>query len=106
MRRMHKWLAVVRITAIVVIVISAVAAAQEAKKPADDPAQLKATIVKLQQAVLQRDKEIGTLRAAVAELQMAALEAAIDTLDPEVKKALGRPEPKATTPTDKAPPKQ
>jgi hypothetical protein len=71
----------------------------------DDTAQLKATIIKLQKAVLALRKENGMLQATVAELQDAALEAAIDTMDPEVKKALGRPEPKAT-PAETSPPKR
>jgi hypothetical protein len=64
----------------------------------DDTAQLKATIVKLQKAVLALRKENGILQATVAELQEAALEAAIETFPPEVKKALGRPEPKPVIP--------
>jgi hypothetical protein len=63
--------------------------AQDAPKPADDPVQLKATIVKLQQAVLERDRELGTLRAQLAEMQLAALGAAVKTMDPAVQTALG-----------------
>jgi hypothetical protein len=91
--------------ALLVVAISAPAFAQEVQKSADDPAQLKATIIKLQKALLAKERENGLLRATVAELQDAALEAAIDTMDPEVKKALGRPEPKAT-PAETPPPKR
>jgi signal transduction histidine kinase len=68
---------------------------------ANDQAQMRATIVQLQQAVLARDKEIATLRGVVADLQMAILESAVDRLDPDTKKAL-RPEQK---PAPQTPPK-
>lgn len=80
--------------------------AAEAVAAMDDPAQLKATIVKLQKAVLALRKENGMLQATVAELQDAALEAAIDTLPADVKKALGRadkPVTPQTPPKDDAP---
>ncbi len=82
----------------------AVALARQAAPAADDSAVLKATIIKLQQAVLERDKEIASLRGAVAELQMAALRAAIDTMDPAVRKVLlGRDDQKPVPP--QTPPK-
>lgn len=62
--------------------------AQETPKP-DDPVQLKATIIKLQAQVLERDRELGTLKAQIAELQLAALSAAVKTMDPAVQTALG-----------------
>lgn len=68
---------------------------------ADDLAQMKATVVKLQQAVLERDKRIATLQGVVADLQMAILESAVDRMDPETKKAL-QPEQK---PAPQTPPK-
>jgi hypothetical protein len=61
----------------------------QAPAKADDQVQMKATLIKLQVQVLERDREIGTLRAQVAELQLNALGTAIQTLDPAVKKALG-----------------
>ena len=83
---------------------SAVSVAQHAAPAADDPTVLKATIIKLQQAVLERDREIASLRGVVAELQMAALKAAIDTMDPAVKKVLmGRDDQKPVPP--QTPPK-
>jgi hypothetical protein len=89
---------------VVVLALSVSAAAHEPPKPVDDPVQLKATIVKLQKALIAKERENGLLRATIAELQDTALEAAIDAMDPEVKKALGRPDMKAT-PTAKATPK-
>jgi hypothetical protein len=93
------------VVAIVVVLMAGQVAAQPAvtKPPEaivaqDDPAQLKAMIVKLQKAVLALKRENGILQATVAELQDAALEAAIDTLPPDVKKALGRSEQKPVTP--------
>jgi hypothetical protein len=86
-------------------VVASIATAATAQHTPDDPVQLKATIIKLQKALLAKERENGLLRATVAELQDAALEAAIDTMDPEVKKALGRPEPKAT-PAETPPPKR
>jgi hypothetical protein len=63
---------------------------------ADEAVQMKATLIKLQVQVLERDREIGTLRAQVAELKLNALGVAVQTLDPAVKKALGlEPQPVA-----------
>ena len=77
----------------VVCVVAALCAlsdvsAQNASKP-DDPVQMKATIVRLQAQVLERDRELGTLRAQIAELQLAALGAAVKSMDPAVQTALG-----------------
>lgn len=98
------------LVAIVIVLMASPAYAQpvvqkpaEASTATEDPAQLKATIVKLQKAVLALRRENGMLQATVAELQDAALEAAIDTLPADVKKALGRPDPKSVTP--QTPPK-
>lgn len=76
------------VCAVVGVLLVARGFAQEAPKP-DDPVQLKATIVKLQAQVLERDREIGTLRVQVAELQIAALGAAVKAMDPAVQTALG-----------------
>lgn len=77
--------------------------APKAAPPTEDAAQLKAMIVKLQRALLEKEREAGILRATVAELQMSALDAAIETMGPDVKKALGRPEQK---PVEKPVPKE
>lgn len=65
-------------------------ALQQIQPPAaDDVTQMKATLIKLQVQVLERDREIGTLRAKLAELQLNALGTALQSAEPAVKKALG-----------------
>lgn len=73
----------------------------KAAPSADDPVQMKATLIKLQVQVLERDREIGSLRAQVAELQLNALGAAVQNMDPAVKKALGLSDQKSAPQTPK-----
>lgn len=61
----------------------------QATPAADDVTQMKATLIKLQVQVLERDREIGNLRAQLAELQLNALGTALQSAEPAVKKALG-----------------
>lgn len=70
----------------------------QAPQKADDQAQMKATIIKLQQAILTRDKENAALRGVVADLQLALLEHAVGRLDAGTKKALAEPAQKPVTP--------
>jgi hypothetical protein len=77
---------------------------QEEAKPSDI-VQLKATIVRLQAQVLEQARENATLRGQVAELQLAALRAAIATMDPAVRKELGLDKPEQKPVTPQTPPK-
>jgi hypothetical protein len=90
-----------------------VSLAGQAAKPAPAPAppaaaaprepsraELQAAIVRLQAQVLERDRELGQVKARLAEVELAALARAVETLDPEVRALLGV---KPATPAAPAP---
>jgi hypothetical protein len=63
--------------------------------------ELKALVFVLQTRLAAVEKELGQEKARRAELEIAELQRARETLDPGVRKKLGLPVPDAPTPTEK-----
>jgi hypothetical protein len=86
------------------------AAQQSAAPPSPqvDVAELKALVFVLQAKLVAVEKELGQEKARRAELELADLQRARETLDPDVKKKLGIPVPDAPKPEPKpvTPPKE
>jgi hypothetical protein len=68
---------------------------------------LKALVFVLQTRLAAVEKELGQEKVRRAELELAELQRARETLDPAIKKKLGLPVPDAAKPVDKSatPPK-
>jgi hypothetical protein len=76
--------------------------------PSDEVVQLKALVYVLQDKLARVERELGAEKARRAELEIAELERARETLDPSVKRVLGLPVPDAPVekkPAPQTPPK-
>jgi hypothetical protein len=82
----------------------------QAPAAADTPAvqELKALVFMLQTKLAAVEKELGQEKARRADLELAELQRARETLDPAIKKKLGLPVPDAPKSEQKpvAPPKE
>jgi peptidoglycan hydrolase CwlO-like protein len=70
--------------------------------------ELKALVFALQTKLALVEKELGQEKARRADLELAELQRARETLDPAIKKKLGLPVPEASKPDQKpaTPPKE
>jgi hypothetical protein len=96
----------VRFGFVVLCLLSWLAAPVRAQTPAADTDSLKAIIFVLQTRLAAAEKELGEEKKRRAELELAELERARETLDPGVRKKLGLPVPEAPKPAEKPVPPQ
>jgi hypothetical protein len=96
----------VRVATTVLCLLLWLAAPVRAQAPAADTDGLKAIIFVLQTRLAAAEKELGEEKKRRAELELAELERARETLDPGVRKKLGLPVPDAPKPAEKPVPPQ
>jgi hypothetical protein len=100
-------LGMLRLRLWIVIVWLVASAAASAQQPAPDAAtvdELKALVFVLQTRLAAVEKELGQEKARRADLEIAELQRARETLEPGVKRKLGLPVPDAPKPTEKPAP--
>lgn len=93
-----------RLISLCVLFCLASAAGAQEPQPLAQVDELKALVFVLQTRLAAAEKELGQEKARRAELELAELQRARETLDAGVKKKLGLPVPEASTRTDKAAP--
>jgi hypothetical protein len=103
---------VARSVAVVIVAVLCLCGVLFAQPPTSETSaqvdELKALVFVLQTKLASVEKELGQEKARRADLELAELQRARETLDPAVKKKLGLPVPDAPKPAEKPvkPPKE
>lgn len=96
----------VRRVVCLVLLLLCVGSFSGAQEPTSQVDELKALVFVLQTKLAAVEKELGQEKARRADLELAELQRARETLDPAVKKKLGLPVPDAPKPAEKPVPLQ
>lgn len=93
---------------VIAVAVSGVGVYAQQRGGDDSVVELKAMVFLLQTKLAAIEKELGQEKARRAELELAELQRARETLDPAIKRKLGLPVPDAPKPeqTPVTPPKE